>query len=114
MQKPVRYISCHAVPFSIVLLRASTHTYLQHVFLLTTLLPLAFARTCSRHGRACKHRCRGHPSAEARGAHGSRDDDLESTVHALEVFRGAGHVEVDTAIMYEDGLAERTRGERKH
>lgn len=34
-------------------------------------------------------------------------------MHALEVFRGAGHVEVDTAIMYEDGLAERTRGERK-
>ena len=39
--------------------------------------------------------------------------DLGNTVQALEVFRRAGHVEVDTAIMYEDGLTERTLGERK-
>lgn len=37
--------------------------------------------------------------------------NLENTVRALEVFRDAGHVEVDTAIMYEDGQTERVLGE---
>lgn len=37
--------------------------------------------------------------------------DLEDTVRALEVFREAGHIEVDTAIMYEGGQTEKTLGE---
>lgn len=37
--------------------------------------------------------------------------DLQGTVQALEVFRAAGHAEVDTAIMYEGGQTEKTLGE---
>lgn len=39
--------------------------------------------------------------------------DLQGTVQALEVFRAAGHAEVDTAIMYEGGQTEKTLGEKK-
>lgn len=37
--------------------------------------------------------------------------DLQGTVKALQVFKAAGHTEVDTAIMYERGQTEKTLGE---
>ncbi|CAN0009821.1 unnamed protein product [Discosporangium mesarthrocarpum] len=37
--------------------------------------------------------------------------DLESTSQALAAFKEAGHVEVDTALMYEGGRTEKALGE---